>query len=135
MAGVALAILNEAKIKAIQFTTPSHRVPQPRPLPIDCRYNVITSANTRDLGVHLDSTLSMTAQISRTCRTAYAQLRCIAQIRSALTHRACKTLVHARVASRLVLERQPYTVLLGRCCIDLRCPAISCARRLTFASQ
>ena len=43
----------------------------------------------------------MTAHVSRTCRTAYAQLRCIAQIRSALTLRACKTLVHALVTSRL----------------------------------
>ena len=94
--------LNEAKTETILFTTPNHRTPQPRPLVIDiCGRNVTTSASIRDLGVHLDSTLSMTAHVSRTCRNAYAQLRCIAQIRSALTLRACKTLVHAFVTSRL----------------------------------
>ena len=80
----------------------NNEYPQPRPLVIDiCGRNVTTSASIRDLGVHLDSTLSITAHISRTCRTAYAQLRCIAHIRSALTLRACKTLVHALVTSRL----------------------------------
>ena len=91
-------LLNEAKTETILFTTPNHHTPQPRPLVIGiCGRNVTTSASIRDLGVHLDSTLSMTAHVSHTCRTAYAQLRCIAQIRSALTLRACKTLVHALV--------------------------------------
>ena len=100
--GSRYLLLNEAKTETILFTTPNHRTPQPRPLVIDiCGRNVTTSASIRDLGVHLDSTLSMTAHVSRTCRTAYGQLRCIAQIRSALTLRACKTLVHALVTSRL----------------------------------
>ena len=76
-------LLNEAKTETILFTTPNHRTLQPRPLVIDiCGRNVTTSASIRDLGVHLDSTLSMTAHVSRTCRTAYAQLRFIAQIRT-----------------------------------------------------
>ena len=66
-------LLNEAKTEAI------NHVPQPCLLPIDiCGPNVITSANICDLGMHLDSTLSMTANVSHICRTAYAQLRCIA---------------------------------------------------------
>ena len=60
-------LLNEAKTETILFTTPNHRTPQPRPLVIDiCGRNVTTSASIRDLGVHLDSTLSMTAHVSRT---------------------------------------------------------------------
>ena len=60
-------LLNEAKTETIIFTTPNHRTPQPRPLVIDiCGRNVTTSASIRDLGVHLDSTLSMTAHVSRT---------------------------------------------------------------------
>ena len=106
MTGVSLVTLNEAKTEAILFTIPNHRVPKPRLLPIDiCQCNVITSANIHDFGVHLDSTLSMTAHVSRTCRTAYAQLHCIAQIRSSLKHRACKTHLHARVAPRLVFGK------------------------------
>ena len=77
-------------------------VPQPPPLLIDiCGCSVSTSANIRDLGVQLDSTMSMAAHVSRTCRTAYAQIRGIARIRSSLPLRACKTLVHALVTSRL----------------------------------
>ena len=65
-------LLNEAKTQTILFTTPNQRTPQPRPLVIDiCGRNVTTSASIRDLGVHLDSTLSMTAHVSRTCTTNY----------------------------------------------------------------
>ena len=57
--------------------------------------------SVRDLGVQLDSAMSMAAHVSRTCRTAYAHLRCISRIRSSLTVRARKTLVHALVTSKL----------------------------------
>ena len=74
------------------------------PLPIailKANTSILAPANIRDLGVQLDSTMSMAAHVSRTCRTAYAQLRGIARIRSSLPLRACKTLVHALVTPRL----------------------------------
>ena len=43
----------------------------------------------------------MAAHVSRTCRTAYAQLRCINRIRSSLPVSERKTLVHALVTSKL----------------------------------
>ena len=43
----------------------------------------------------------MAAHVSRTCRTAYAQLRCINRIRSSLPVSARKTLVYALVTSKL----------------------------------
>ena len=46
-------------------------------------------------------TMSMTIHVTRICRTAYGRLRNIARIRSSLTLRACKTLVHALVTSTL----------------------------------
>ena len=51
--------------------------------------------------MQLDSAMSMAAHVSRTCRTAYAQLRCISRIWSSLTVSARKTLVHALVTSKL----------------------------------
>ena len=66
-----------------------------------CGCSIIASTNIRDLGVQLDSTMSMAAHVSRTCRTAYAQLRCINRIRSSLPVSARKTLVHALVTSKL----------------------------------
>ena len=95
-------LLNEKKTEAILFAAPNNRIPQPPPLCIDvCGCTIIASTNIRDLGVQLDSTMSMAAHVSRTCRTAYAQLRCINRIRSSLPVSARKTLVHALVTSKL----------------------------------
>ena len=95
-------LLNEAKTEAILFAAPNNRIPQPPPLCFDvCGCNIIASSNIRDLGVQLDSTMSMDAHVSRTCRTAYAQLRSISRIRSSLPISARKTLVHALVTSKL----------------------------------
>ena len=63
-----------------------------------CLRGVSTSAN---LGVQLDSNMSVAVHVSHTCRTAYAQLRGIARIRSFLPLSACKTFVHAFITSRL----------------------------------
>ena len=94
--------MNEAKTEAILLAAPNNRIPQPLPLCIDvCGCNIIASSNIRDLGVQLDSTMSMAAHVSRTCRTAYAQLRSISRIRSSLPISARKTLVHALVTSKL----------------------------------
>ena len=95
-------LLNEKKTEAILFAAPNNRIPQPPPLCIDvCGCSIIASTNIRDLGVQLDSTMAMAAHVSRTCRTAYAQLRCINRIRSSLPVSARKTLVHALVTSKL----------------------------------
>ena len=97
-------LMNEKKTEAILFAAQINRIPQPPPLYIDvCGCSIIASTNIRvgDLGVQLDSTMSMAAHVSRTCRTAYAQLRCINRIRSPLPVSARKTLVHALVTSKL----------------------------------
>ena len=54
-----------------------------------------------DLGVVLDSNLSMRDHVSRLCRTSYYQLRQLRFIRRSLTTWACTQLVHALVNSRL----------------------------------
>ena len=54
-----------------------------------------------DLGVALDSNLSMRDHVSRLCRTSYYQLRQLRVIRRSLTTRTCTQLVHALVNSRL----------------------------------
>ena len=95
-------LLNEKNTEAILFAAPNNRIPQPPPLCIDiCGCSIIASTNIRDLGVQLDSTMSMAAHMSRTCLTAYAQLRCLNRIRSSLPVSARKTLVHALVTSKL----------------------------------
>ena len=54
-----------------------------------------------DIGVVLDSNLSMRDHVSRLYRTSYYQLRQLRVIRKSLTTRACTQLVHALVNSRL----------------------------------
>ncbi len=74
-------LLNEAKTEAILFAAPN-RTEQPSPLQIDiCGSDVRTSANIRDLGVYLDSTMSISTHVTRICRTAYGRIRNIARIR------------------------------------------------------
>ena len=104
-------LLNEKKGEAILFAAPNNRIPQPPPLCIDvCGCSIIASTNISDLGVQLDSTMSMAAHVSRTCRTAYAQQRCINLVRSSLPVSARKTLVHALVASKLDFGNAAQTI-------------------------
>lgn len=55
----------------------------------------------RNLGVHLDNTLSMEAHVNQTCRATSYYLRTIGSVRRYLTPDAAKSLVHGLVISRL----------------------------------
>lgn len=54
-----------------------------------------------DLGVTLDSSLSMKDHVGRICNTAYYQLRQLWKVKKSLTSAAIETLVHAFVSSRM----------------------------------
>ncbi|KAK7112250.1 hypothetical protein V1264_011729 [Littorina saxatilis] len=62
---------------------------------------VTFSTKVKNLGVHLDSNLSMDAHINSLCRTAFLEMRRISQIRHLLSLDATKTLVSAFILSRL----------------------------------
>ena len=57
--------------------------------------------------------MSMAAHVSRICRAAYAQLRCINRIRSSLSVSARKTLVHALVTSKLDFDNAALCGITG----------------------
>ena len=57
--------------------------------------------SVRNVGVILDSGLTMQAQVAQVAKSCYHQVRNIGQIWSSITDDACKTLVHARVTARL----------------------------------
>ena len=59
------------------------------------------SSNVRDLGVILDSTLSMEQAVSHVRQTCFLELRKIAYVRPFLSENATKTLVTALVTSKL----------------------------------
>ena len=54
-----------------------------------------------NLGVTIDSQLTMTAHVQRICRTSFYQLLQLRTVRRTLSSEACTALVHAFVASRL----------------------------------
>ena len=63
--------------------------------------HVSAITSVRNLGVMLDTTLSMDDQVKAVCRTAYAQLRGIGHIRRYLTTDAAKNVVNSLVTTRL----------------------------------
>ena len=54
-----------------------------------------------NLGVTIDSQMTMTAHVRRICRTSFHQLRQLRTVRRSLSSEACTVLVHAFVTSRL----------------------------------
>ena len=58
-------------------------------------------SSVRNLGVHLDQTLSMQQHISSVCRAAYLELRRIASIQPYFTQSATARLVSSAITSRL----------------------------------
>ena len=54
-----------------------------------------------NLGVTIDSQMTMTAHVRRICRTSFYQLHQLRTVRRSLSSGACTTLVHAFVTSRL----------------------------------
>ena len=59
------------------------------------------SKSAKNIGVWLDSVLSMDVQINNICKTAFYHLRNIAKMRKFLTHRQCEILIHAFISSKL----------------------------------
>ena len=60
-----------------------------------------SSTSVRDLGVLLDSELTMEGHISKLCQSCFFQLRRLRSIRHSLSRHALLTLVHAFISSRL----------------------------------
>jgi hypothetical protein len=59
------------------------------------------SLQVRDLGVHLDSELSMDTHTTSTCRSAFSFLRAISRHRRYMGKEHAAALIHAHVFSRL----------------------------------
>ena len=92
--------LNDTKTEFIIFSPSNHQFP--RELHLKLGDNTVSpSERVRNLGVILDSHLSMEQQINATTRTCYFHLRSISKIKKCLPEATCKTLVQALVISRL----------------------------------
>ena len=95
-------MLNRDKTEAIVIAAVNTRAHATADVVDDvCGCIVTPTPYVRDIGVWLDSAMSMAKNVSRVCQMAYCQLRSIASIRRSLTTTACRTIVHALVMSRL----------------------------------
>ena len=90
--------LNPDKTEFIWFGT-RHQLSTLNPRSV----SVIPSSSTsvRDLGVIVDSELTMEGHISKLCQSCFFQLRRLRSIRHSLSRHALLTLVHAFISSRL----------------------------------
>ena len=94
--------LNKEKTEAILFHNKYQHAAVPAYLFLTIAgHRVTATSSVRDLGVVLDSTLSMQAHVGQVTKSCYYQLRNIGQIRRSINEGACKTLVHALVTSRI----------------------------------
>ncbi len=93
--------LNMDKTEFIIFGSP-HNISSHKHLILKVGDTAVKPSNSvRNLGVNLDSNLSMDAHISRLCQTLNFQLRNIARIRRFLDKDTCHHVVRALVLSRL----------------------------------
>ena len=94
-------MLNSEKTELIMFTT-KNKVDSLSSFRIRIGSSFIQpKISVRNLGVTLDSSLSMHNHVSMVTRSCYMHLRNISRIRSYLTKDTAKSLVHASVISRL----------------------------------
>ena len=62
---------------------------------------ISASSSVQNLGIYLDSTLSMENHIKKVCQSAYFQIRNLRIIRKLLSQDTAEILMHALVTSRL----------------------------------
>jgi hypothetical protein len=93
--------LNTDKTEVMLFTS-RHNLKNLSSLTVsvgDCAINPATSV--RNLGVTFDQVMDLQQHVNGICRSAYAQLRNIGQIRCYLTNNATRSLISGLVTSRL----------------------------------
>ena len=94
--------LNDEKTEALLFASGSLKIPDPIPSGVNVGSHFIPFCKSaRNLGVILDSELSMRDHVKSVCQLANYELRRLSSIRRYLTREAAKTLVTSCVLSRL----------------------------------
>ena len=96
--------LNESKTEVILFST--HTGPSQADVPAEINFSgeqiiVPTNVVVRNLGVYLDTRLSMDHHIKKTCQACHYQLRNIGKIRNIIDTQTAQLLVHCFITSRL----------------------------------
>ena len=92
--------LNEEKTEGTVFSP--HNKPRPCISNINvCYASIYVTNSARNIGIVLDSNLSMDKHISNLCSVSMFHLRRIATIRDHITRSACERLLHSLITSRI----------------------------------
>jgi len=127
-------LLNTAKTEVLWCSTSrrQHQIPQTRTR-IGNDY-VTTATSVRDLGIHIDSDVSMKSHVSRTVSTCFAALRQINSIRRCLPQQALVSLVVSLVHTRLDYGCSTLASLPANTISRLQ-SVLNAAARLVFSSR
>jgi hypothetical protein len=93
--------LNAAKTEVLWCSSARRQSQRPTSLFRVCNDHVTPSAVVRDLGIYLDSDVSMRSQVARTVSHCFSILRQLRSIRRSLTRSVFQSLVVALVLTRL----------------------------------
>ena len=103
--------LNTEKSEAVIFLTSKQRNDLPSAISMTIgAHRVVPKPSVRNIGVILDSGLTVQAQVAQIAKSCYHQIYNIGQIWSSITEDARKPLVHALVTARL---NYAYALLYG----------------------
>ena len=126
--------LNPSKTEVVWCSSPrrQHQIPS-RPLRIGSTA-ISPVSSVRDLGVHIDSDLTMRSHVVATVRSCFAALRQIRSVRRSLTPQALLTLVRALVVSNI---GYCISVLAGVSAhlLDILQSVLNAAARLIFSAR
>ena len=109
-------LLNKSKTETIIISAPNRKHLQDVSCVSVFGCNIVPSPTIQNLGIMIDSELTMSPQVSRMCQAAYYHLYAISKVRLCLTTEACKTIVHSLVISSMDYGR----ITATRCCLALR---------------
>jgi len=124
--------LNEDKTQIILLGT-RHQLNKTLPQTLTLRNGTLLQFSTavKNLGVLIDSQLTIADHIAAVCRLGFFQLRQLKSIRQSLTPAAVKTLVHAFISSRLDHCNQLFVGVTGRLLDKLQSLQNAAARLVT----
>jgi hypothetical protein len=95
---------------------------------------VVPSASVRDLGIYIDSDVSMRTHVARTVSSCFAVLRQLRSIRRSVTQPVMQTLVVALVLTRLDYGNATLAGITGQLLAKLQ-SVLNAAARLIFLSR
>lgn len=126
--------LNQSKTEVVWFASSrrQHQIPSD-PVRVGSTY-VPPASTARDLGVHLDSDISLKKHINLTVRACFAALRRIRTLRRSLPRHALLTLIRALVVSKVDYCNSVLNGLPGRQ-LDRLQSILNAAARIIFSAR